>query len=352
MDPLRQILFKLRALWRGRRREVEMAEEMHAHLDRLAEAHRAAGFSPDEARLRARREFGNIPSLEERARDEQRFRWLESLVRDSRFGVRQLRRNPGFATTAILSLTVGIGASSAIFSAVDVILFRPLPFPHADHLSIVRKGPRTGEPVSGVAPANALEIVERVKPFADAVAFTGAQFVVREGSEAERVTGLRVGSAIFRTLGAMPMLGRDFMPSDDQFGTDRVAIISSGLWRRAFAADPQVIGRSLEMGGAQPLTVIGVMPDEFRFPDVYGPAFRPEIWTPLAFAPNEASVKGAGYMFLLLRRRDAWSWDGVQRELDLIARAYEKKEPQAYGREQLRAIPLGQSVIGHLSGTL
>jgi hypothetical protein len=161
MDRLRQIRFKLRALWRGREVDAEMIEEMHAHLDRLIAVNRAAGMSPDEAREHARRQFGNMPGLEEWGRDERRFRWLEFIAADLRFGARQLRLNPGFAITAILSLSLGIGASTAIFSAVDAILFRALPFPHADQLSIVRKGPRGGEPVAGVAPANALEMVQR-----------------------------------------------------------------------------------------------------------------------------------------------------------------------------------------------
>jgi putative ABC transport system permease protein len=351
MDRLRQLLFKLRALWRGRGVDAEMAEEMRAHLDRLVAANRAAGMAPDEARHRALRQFGNMSSLEERALDERRFRWLESLVRDLRFGLRQLRLNPGFATTAIVSLALGIGASTAIFSAVDVILFRPLPFPHADHLSIVRKGPRTGEPAGGIAPANALEMVERVRPFADASAFTTTQFVVRQGSGAERVAGVRVGSTFFITLGVTPALGRDFTPSDDRFGAERVAIISSGLWQRAFATDPHVVGRTLDAGALR-LTVIGVMPESFRFPELFGPTFKPEIWTPLAFPPDEGAMRGAGYMSLLLKRRDGWQWEAVQRELDLIARAYEKLEPTNYGQEQLRAMPLRQLVIGDTRATL
>ena len=351
MDRIRQIRFKLLALWRGRDLDAEMAEEMRAHLDRRVEANRAAGLAPDEARYRALRQFGNVASLEERARDERHFRWLESLVRDLRFGMRQLRLNPGFATTAILSLALGIGASTAIFSAVDVILFRSLPFPHADQLSIVKKGPRSGEPVGGVAPANALEMIERVQPFADASAFTTTQFVVHRGSEAERVAGVRVSSTFFRTLGVAPTLGRDLTPSDDRFGAEPVAIISSKLWQRALQRDPRVVGRALDVEG-QRLTVIGVMPESFRFPELFGLTFKPEIWTPLAFTPDEAAVRGAGYMSLLLKRRDGWQLDAVQRELDLVARAYEKLEPTNYGQEQLRAVPLRQLVIGDTTAPL
>jgi predicted permease len=130
-----------------------------------------------------------------------------------------------------------------------------------------------------------------------------------------------------------------------------VAIISSALWQRVFARDPLVLGRALQVG-PQPLTVVGVMPEGFRFPEVFGPTFKPEIWTPLAFAPDEAAMRGAGYMFLLLKRRDGWQWDAVQRELDLVTRTYEKLESVNYGGQQLRAIPLHRLVVGETRGTL
>src|SRR5262249_34979175 len=145
-DRLSQIRFKLRALWRRRALDAEMAEEMRAHLDRLVAANRGDGMSAGEARAHALRQFGNAPSLEERARDEWRFRWVEAVRQDLCFAARQLSRNPGFAVTTILSLAIGIGASTTIFCAVDAILFRDLPLPQADQLGIVRMGPRGGAP--------------------------------------------------------------------------------------------------------------------------------------------------------------------------------------------------------------
>src|SRR5215471_3932858 len=176
MDRLRQIRFKLRALLRRRALDVEMAEEMRAHLDRLAAANRSEGMSPAEARERALRQFGNVPSVEEQARDEWQFRWLEAVAQDFRFAARQLSRSPGFAATAVLSLALGIGASTAIFSAIDAILLRDLPLPQADRLGIVRIGPRGGPPDKGIGPAIALEIVERARTFAEVSPFTLTEF--------------------------------------------------------------------------------------------------------------------------------------------------------------------------------
>ena len=351
MDRLRQIRFKLRALWRRRALDAEMAEEMRAHLDRLVAANRGEGMSPAEARARALRQFGSVSSLEEQSRDEWRFRWVEAVAQDFRFAARQLSRSPGFAVTAILSLALGIGASTAIFSAVDAILLRDLPLPQADQLGIVRMGPRDGAPdkgigpaITGIGPAIALEMVERARTFADVSPFTLTEFDVRQGTAAERVVGMRVAASFFRTLGVAPPLGRDFLSSDDQPGSERVAIIDSALWRRAFGGDPDVIGRALQLA-AERVVVVGVMPESFRFPELFGATFKPQIWTPLAFAPGEAADRGARYMSLLLKRRSEWPWEAVRRALDTIAREYEVRESATFGNQQLRAVPLREQVV-------
>src|SRR5262249_5052538 len=153
-------------------------------------------------------------------------------------------------------------------------------------------------------------MVERVRTFADASPFTLTQFEVRQNAGAERVAGMRVAASFFRTLGVTPALGRDFVAADDRAGAEGVAIIDSALWRRAFGGDPDVIGRPLQLGASR-LAVVGVMPDGFRFPELLGATFRPQIWTPLAFARAEASDRGSGYMWLLLKRRSEWPWTGV-----------------------------------------
>src|SRR5262245_3760413 len=347
MDRLRQIRFKVRALWRRRSLDAEMAEEMRAHLDRLVAASRSEGMSPGEARARALRQFGNVPSLEEQARDEWQFRWPEAVAQDFRFAARQLSRSPGFAVTAILSLALGIGASTAIFSAVDAILLRELPLPEAEQLGIVLMGPRGGAPGkgTGIGPAIALEMVERARAFAEVSALTLTEFDVRQGASAERVSGMRVAASFFRTLGVAPALGRDFRSSDDQAGSERVAIIDSTIWRRAFGGDPDVVGRSLQ-AGAERVTVVRVMGDSFHFPEMCGAAFKPQIWTPLAFAPRESADRGSRYTSLRLKRRSEWPWEAVQRELDTITREYEKRDSATFGNQQLRAVPLREQVVG------
>jgi predicted permease len=344
MEWLRRLRFKLSVLFRDPAVEAEVAEEMSAHLERLIARNRDAGMSAEQARRTALREFGNVALLQEHARDARRFAWLECVCRDLTYAWRQLRVNPSFAVTAVLSLTLGVGASVTMFSAVNTILFRDLPLPHADRLAILRKGPRGGTPERGIAPADALEMVERLRPVAAAAPFTLAQFEIRGQGSAERVSGVRVGAAFFSTLEITPPIGRDFVASDDRLEAERVAIISSVLARRYFGSGAAAVGHQLDVGSDR-LTIVGVLPDGFRFPNFLSTP-DPDVWTPLAFHPIEAATRGAGYMNVLLKRHSGVAWELVERELDVVSREYEKTQPRAYGNQQLRAIAAHEQVVG------
>jgi putative ABC transport system permease protein len=351
MDSVRQLLFKLKGLLRRRAMESEMAEEMNAHLERLIATYRADGMAAEEARRAALRQFGNRASIDERARDERRWRWLEHVVRDLRYALRQIRRAPTVSATAVLSLALGLGSSVAIFSAVHGILLKELPFPDADRLAVVQKGPAGAVSDAGIAPANAREIAERVAPLADVSPFTFTEVIVPYGDRAERVTAMRVGPNFFRLFGVAPMLGRDFLPSDDAGGAPRVAIISSALWRRLFASDPATIGRTVGTGpGAA--TIVGVMPDGFRMPEIFGRLSNADAWTPLAYRPAEVNMRGAGYMYLLVKRAAHVSPALLETELAAIARAYAATEPRVYAGQELRAIPARELVVRRARSTL
>ncbi len=345
MDRWRRFSFRLRGLWTRQTQDADLIEEMQGHLDRLIAGYLEDGLSLDEARRRAAMRFGSLPSLHEQARDERRLRVIEYMARDARYAIRQLLAHRGFAATAILSLSLGIGASVSIFSAVNAILLRDLALPDADQLAVVRKGPVGGEPDLGLAPAHALEVADRLRPYAQGVPFTLTEFVLRQEGGAARVSGVRVGSSFFRTIGVTPALGRDFVPADDRSGAGTVAIISHGLWERLFASDPRTVGRTLQTE-TETLFIIGVMPSTFRFPPLLGMAFRPEVWTPLAFSPGEASDRGAGYMSLLLRRPPHVSWPAIQHVLDASAYAYERQNPATYGGQRLAALPAHELVVG------
>ena len=169
-------------------------------------------MSTEAARRTALREFGNVALLQEHARDARRFAWFECVRRDLTYAWRQLRLSPSFTVTAVLSLALGVGASVTIFSAINAILLRDLPLPHADRLAVLRKVPRDGTSPRGIAPADALEIVDRLRTVAAAAPFTYTQFEIRVQSSAERVSALRVGAAFFSTLEIARRLGGTSWP--------------------------------------------------------------------------------------------------------------------------------------------
>lgn len=351
MEALTRLVFRLRALFRSRRMEAEMAEEMNGHLERLIATYRDRGMTPDEARHAALRQFGNRASITESARDQLRWRLPGNIARDVRYAMRQLWCTPTVSATAVLSLALGLGASVAMFSAVHGVLLKELPFPDAERLTIVQKGARGSLPVRGVALANALEMAERLETLGAVAPFTQTQFLIQQGDLAERVVAMRVAASFFRTLDVPPALGRDFLPADDAPGAARVAIISSAIWRRVFASDPNVLGRTLGTGRDR-VTIVGVMPDGFRLPELMGRPTRAEIWMPLAPSASEARARGASYMYLLVKRAPHVSRERLETALGEIAREYTISEPRVYGGEELRATPIREVVVRQARPTL
>jgi predicted permease len=327
------------------RLERDLDRELQDHLERQVMDSMRSGMSEADARRKAALAFGGIEGVKEDCRDARGTRWIEQLAQDMRYAFRSMGAHPAVSATVIASLALGIGANVTIFSVVNAVLLQQLDLPAADRLAVIWKGPIGEEPDSGISPANALEIADWSKRYADAAPFTLTSFLITADGEADRVTAMRVASGFFATLGVPPAIGRDFAPADDRAGGDRVAILSHSLWVRRFGADPGILGRAIPTGSG-PCTIVGVMPADFRFPELLGTTFRPELWTPLAFSADEAAARGAGYMFLLLKRRAQWTWEGVQREIDGVARTYARLEPSAYGNQQLTVIPALDKVVG------
>ena len=280
------IRFWLRGLLRRQRVEGELDEELRYHVSREVERLRAGGMSPDEAQRAARLGFGNLDVLKEESRDARGTRLVEELVSDTGYALRLLRRNPGFAAVAILTLAMGIGLTTAIVSVVSAVLVRPLPYPESDRLVMVLASQRTEGPFTfeTVTPGDFLEWRAQNGTFAHIAGFTGSSFVLTGAGEPQRINGASVTSEFFSTLGVAPLLGRTFTPDDTVEGQSQVVVLSGGLWRNRFAADPGIIGRRVTLDGA-PYTVIGVMPETFGFPQELprpgiGPQVQVRLWTP------------------------------------------------------------------------
>ena len=264
MNPLHTFLARLRAIFNKPALDADFAEELAQHLDAATADGIRAGMTPDEAQRQARIALGGVEQTRELHRDARGLPWLEELVRDVRCALRSLRKAPGFALAATLTLGLGIGACVAVFSAVDTVLLRPLPFPEPDRL--VRVAEKTVHArVLPVAYRNFQDLSARSRSFAGLAAISGQDFTLQGIGDAERVFGAKVSADFLSTFGATPAFGRDFTVDDDKDGAAPVAILGPDIWRRLFGADPSVIGRTVVLDG-RAYSIVGIAPPGFRLP--------------------------------------------------------------------------------------
>ena len=274
-----QILHGLRSLVRRSADDRELSDEVEHYLAEAADEYRARGLSDSEARRAARLDLGSRTSVRQQVRAGRWEAVLEATLVDLRRAARRLRRTPGFAAVTVLTLALGIGASTAIFSTVRPVLLDPLPYPDGDRIVVVTDTGNDG-PID-VTFGTFREIVARSRTLQRAAVSRAWLPTLRGRAEAERLDGQSVSADYFRVLGVAPVLGRDFLPSDDVPGAAPVAILSDGIWRRLFAADPDAVGRTATLDGAA-VTIVGVMPRTFEH------VWRPEtrIWRPLGYDPS------------------------------------------------------------------
>ncbi len=299
---MRKLLRRLRFLSGRTQFEDGMDEEMRFHLEMKAREYLAAGLSPDEARAAALRTFGNVPLLKEDSREVWGWRWLDDLLQDLRFSTRLLSKSPGFTLVVVLSLALGIGANTAIFSLIDAVMLRMLPVKTPEQLRQVlwvsSSSPRklrlhtsysTGfcPEIAGVSSLNSgcsfsyptfAQVSEQAQAFSQVFTFTWAgDLNVIVNGQAALASGELVSGDYFSGLGVQPLLGRVITPADDQPGAPPVAMLTYGYWERRFGGDPTVVGKSVPMNGI-PFAIIGVTPPEFFGVE---PGNSPEIWVPL-----------------------------------------------------------------------
>jgi len=289
-----ELLRRLRYLLRRQQFETDLAEEMDFHREMEEEALRGRGSHGD-VRSAARRGLGSLSLAHDQSRDVWLWPWLMAFCRDLRFGGRLLRKNPAFSLTAVATLAVAIGANTAVYTLVDQLLFRPLPFPEPDRLAVLaRHYERSG--TSGVgysqngATWQALRDSVPVLDFAVAGSAGGATLLA--GDRAAYVQQHRVSAGFFRVLGVSPALGREFTAGEDLAGGSQVAVLSHDLWVREFGGDPSAIGNQIVLRG-EPFTVVGVMPSGFRS------TVPADLWTPLR---PTTQGEGAGQNYLVLAR--------------------------------------------------
>ena len=289
-------------LWR-RSRQKELGEEIESHLRMAAREHEERGENPRQAEQSARREFGNSGIVREVTRDQWGWRWLETLLQDLRYALRMLRKSPGFTVVAVLTLALGIGANTAIFSIVNAALLRPLPFKDPSRLVVLHEGiPKMGYPKMDFSVPDLAVFARAQESFTAIAAFQNKHVDISGQGEPERIIASRVSASLFSMLGAQPMMGRTFTQEEDAPGR-ALAVLNYSLWQRRFGGAANVIGQTITVD-RQPYTVIGVMPRDFVFP-LPGPGVNgqtADLWIPMGFTPTEFQDWGGSYFYGVIAR--------------------------------------------------
>jgi predicted permease len=289
---VRTLLARIAGLVRLRHRDRELDDEVGFHLEMTAAEYRRRGMTPEEAQRAARRDFGGVMQVKEAYRDQRSLPVVETVMQDARYGLRSLLHTPGFTLAALLTLALGIGANTAIFSVVDAVLLRPLPYPEPDRIvALMRRHP--GGEWNRHTGRRYMEFRDHLRGVDGVAAWLGSSGVnLATGHNAEFVRMMRVSSQFFDVFGVQPAMGQAFTRDHDVTGGPAVAVLGDELWRRTFGGDPAVIGRSILLGD-QALTVIGVMPASFV------PPSRADVYVPLR---PSTSGPGGGFNYHVVAR--------------------------------------------------
>jgi putative ABC transport system permease protein len=335
------------AVMRKRAVETEIDEELRFHVDMLTREYLRAGMAESEARRSALRRFGNVALVKEMSRDARGGGLLESFLQDLRYGTRVLLRAPIFSAVAIAVLSLGIGANTAIFSVVNSVLLSPLPFPESNRLVVAATTTKDEKHSGAASPADFVDWREQSDVFSGMAALGGAIFNLGGVAEPERIDAARVTANFFSVLGVKPLLGRDFLPDDEGPGADRVVILDFALWRRALGGDPSIVGRAVNLDESS-YTVIGILPESFKFPQLPQAITHPQAWTPLRLESIGMSwrERGARFLTVLGRLKSGIERVSAEAEFNAIASRLEKDYPQTNTDRGVRIRALREATLG------
>jgi predicted permease len=350
---LSDVRFRLRALFRRNVVETELEQELRFHFENEVEKYKSMGMASEEALRHARLSFGGHDQIKEDCREARGTNLLESCLHDTRYGLRLLWKNSGFSIIAALTLSLGVGASAIIYSLVDTILLRPLPYPNTSRVAMLWH----------VAPAGSFHGMQSIPweplefrllgktstAFQNLSAFKKQSLSLTGVQTPERLEGARVSAGFFPTLGVSPLLGRTFNASEEQEGHEHVAVLSTRLWKSRFGGDAHIVGKTIKLDG-DPYTVIGVMPASFTFPNAEGmPPIvempkEPQFWVPFPFSLAETDT---GELGVIGELKAGISKDQLQQEMKAFDRSLEEQVPRDKGGFT-RVVPLARQTVMNL----
>ncbi len=323
----------------------EIERDIREHIERETQVNIERGMPPDEARFAAIRKFGNATRVAEDAREVWSMVWLEQLAQDVKFGSRMLRKTPGFTIVAVLTLALGIGANTVMFSVINVLLLKPLPFHQPDRIVALNETESSPGfyPLSG---ADYLDWQSQNSTFAATSLFDyGAGFNASGDGSTEPAGAASVQANFFDVLGISPMLGRSFDPGSDAAGKNHVAVLSYGFWQRHFGGRPDAVGSTLQLNN-ESYSVIGVMPPRFDYPA------GTDLWTPLDMSPKALTQRGTHQYPAIGRLKDGVTPKQAQADLSAIAAGLTKQYPDTNDRVGAFVTPLKEVLVGDSSTSL
>jgi macrolide transport system ATP-binding/permease protein len=329
-------------MFKRKRSTDDFAEEIKAHLELEAEELQREGLSDEEARRKAKIDFGNVPAARERFYLKSRIVWLDNMARDLKFAIRQLLKNPGFAATAILVLALGIGASVAIFAFVDAALIKPLPYESPARLVNMFESNQTG-PRFHLSYLDYLDWKRLNHVFSSMAEYEQNDFMLNTAAGVQQANGARVSDSFFRTLGVIPAIGRDFYDGEDTKSSSSTALLSYAAWQKRFGGRSDVVGQTVTLNGTL-VSIIGVLPRNFHF----APAGPAEFW--LATNPSDDCNKNRGChnSFGVGRLKDGITVAVADAEMKGIAEQLQKQYPDSNRTRGAVVVPLTDVIVGDI----
>jgi predicted permease len=341
MAWLRVLTTRLAALFRKQPLEKQLDEELRAHLDMLVDENVRRGMSSEEARYAALRSFGGIEQTKEVYREQGRSIMFDTMGQDLSYGLRQLRRNPGFSLVAVLTLALGIGANTAIFSVINAVLLTPLPYADAGRLVSVYQRTQGGSYNVFSAP-NYIAWRDHAQAFQSLAVYTSKSYNLASATEVEHITGQPVTASLFPLLGVNPILGRTFEAQEDLPGGPKVVVLSYPFWQKHYGGARNVIGTTLKLDG-EGYTILGVMPRGFQIAQSAG-----EFWVPLQLSPADpnSAARGLHWLFGLGRLKPGMTFGQAESQSNSLAPQLAKEYPQTDAGFGLQLFPLLEDVVG------
>ena len=349
------LLFRLRALFRRDAMEAEMDEELRSHFENQVEKLVASGLPREEATRRARLGFGGYEQLKEECRDARGVSFVETLIQDLRYALRMLRNSPGFTAVAILTLALGVGANTAIFSVIDSVLLRPLPYQDPDGIVMVwENDSQHPNPHNTVSPPDFLDWQSRNSVFAEMSALFDQRVILTGNGVPQEVVVQDVSANFFSVLGVHPILGPGFTAENGKPGHDDVIVLSYGFWKERFASDPGIIGKPVVLNG-HPQIVVGVAPKNFTWfiKDGSFTGAKPQMWTPFIFPASFSDRKGVGrFLTVVARLKPGATVPQAQSQMNTIAARIAEEYPDFNGYWEANVVSVRDQISGDLRPAL